>query len=93
MIRVNVHEAKTNLSKLLKLVSEGETVQICNRNEPVANITAAPNSAKVGKRAFGLAAGEFEIPDSFFDPLPDEEIDAWYNSEIFPQLPEDKKAA
>ena len=88
MIRVNVHEAKTNLSKLLKLVSEGETVQICNRNEPVANITSVAPSPK-GQRPFGLAKGEVIIHDSFFEPMDEEELALWYDGPIFPPGMED----
>ena len=84
MIRVNVHEAKTNLSKLLKLVSEGETVQICNRNEPVANITPVEKEKPKGQRPSGLAKGQIIIHDSFFEPMDEEELALWYDGDIFP---------
>ncbi len=81
MIKVNVHEAKTNLSKLLNLVRGGETVQICSRNEPVAELRSIEQTDRTGKRPYGIAKGEIEIPDSFFDPMPEEELATWYASD------------
>lgn len=71
MIKVNIHQAKTHFSKLLTKLKKGETIVICNRNIPIAELRAIkPHSAK--SRPIGLAKGQFEIPDSFFEPLPDE---------------------
>jgi len=76
MIQVNIHQAKTHLSRYLERVVAGETVVLCRRNQPVAEIrplrqpTAEP-------RPFGLAKGTFSVPPSFFEPLPDDEIAAF----------------
>ena len=71
MIRVNIHEAKTHLSRYLELVLQGESVILCKRNTPVAEIRAIPR-ASAEQRPIGLAKGMFEIPDEFFAPLPEE---------------------
>ncbi len=82
MITVKVHEAKTNLSKLLAAVERGEEVIIKRGDKVVAKITAANDDAVVKrrpKRRLGRFEGLFEVPDSFFDPLPDDELEAWNN--------------
>jgi prevent-host-death family protein len=79
-MNINVHEAKVGLSAYLKRVQQGETVIICNRNVPVAELRAVDSRESkepASERVLGFARGEFTIPDSFFDPLPDEELDAW----------------
>ncbi|MBE9543377.1 MAG: type II toxin-antitoxin system Phd/YefM family antitoxin, partial [Proteobacteria bacterium] len=42
MIKLNIHEAKTHLSKYLELVSKGETILLCKRNIPIAEIRSIP---------------------------------------------------
>lgn len=76
MIALNVHEAKTHLSRYLKKVAKGETILLCNRNIPVAEIRPLPTSRKT-PRPLGLARGQFSIPKKFFDPLPDHIIEAF----------------
>lgn len=68
---VNLHEAKAHLSELLDRVEAGETVVICRRNKPVAELkpVAAP---RAHPRPIGLAKGTISILPSFFDPLPEE---------------------
>ena len=74
MTTVNVHEAKTNLSRLLAQVEAGEEVIIARNGKPVARLVSVKNR---GKRRPGVLRGVITIDDSFFDPLPDEELDAW----------------
>ena len=74
MVTVNVHEAKTNLSRLLAQVEAGEEVVIARNGKPVARLVPV---RKRGKRRPGSMAGLFTVPDSFFDPLPEEELAAW----------------
>ncbi len=76
MITVNIHEAKTRLSELIHAVERGETVQICRRNEPVAQVTIIEKKPKK-ERPIGLHDGEFEIPDSAFEPMSAEELALW----------------
>jgi antitoxin (DNA-binding transcriptional repressor) of toxin-antitoxin stability system len=75
MIRINIHEAKTHLSRWLKKVEQGETITLCRRNVAVAEIR--PISSPRKARAIGLAAGQFTVPPSFFEPLPEEILAAF----------------
>ena len=74
MVTVNVHEAKTHLSRLLKQVEAGEEVIIARNGKPVALLTPLK---RCGKRKPGSMKGLFTVPDSFFDPLPEEELALW----------------
>ena len=74
MTVVNVHQAKTRLSRLLAQVEAGEEVVIARRGEPVARLVRYKPR---GKRRFGAMEGQIVIDDSFFDPLPEEELKAW----------------
>lgn len=73
MIEVNIHEAKTQLSKLLEAVESGEEVVIARAGKPVARLVAVVPPQRVP----GTMKGMFEIDDSFFDPLPEEELRLW----------------
>lgn len=73
---VNVHEAKTHLSRLLDEVESGSEIIIARSGTPVARLTAV----KQRPRRLGLLAGVWPDlpPDSpFFDPLPEDELVAW----------------
>jgi prevent-host-death family protein len=72
MITVSVHEAKTHLSRLLERVSAGEEVIIAKRGTPYARL--CPLEPPPARRP-GLLSGT--VDDSFFDPLPDKELEAW----------------
>ena len=74
--RVNIHDAKTNLSRYLAELTPGGTLVLCNRNQPVAEVRSLRKKA-VRKPRIGAAGGKFAIPDSFFDPLPAEIIKAF----------------
>lgn len=69
---VNLHEAKAHLSELLDRVEAGETVVICRRNKPVAELKPVPSSGVAEPRPIGLAKGTISIPPSFFEPLPED---------------------
>ena len=67
MIVVNVHEAKTHLSKLLKQAAAGEEVVVASAGRPVAKIVAYDEPLEPRKP--GMLAGQIEIADDF-DELP-----------------------
>ena len=71
---VNVHEAKTHLSRLLVQAENGEEVVIARNGKPVARLSPV---RKRGKREPDAFKGKIVIPESFFDPLPEEELRAW----------------
>jgi prevent-host-death family protein len=75
MKSVNVHEAKTNLSELLKKVEAGEEVVIARAGKPVARLVRIGAS---GQRVFGSAKGLFTVPDDFDDPLPAKVLREFY---------------
>lgn len=68
-IRLNIHEAKTHLSKYLKDLSKGDIILLCNRNVPIAEIQPIINKKSM-KRIIGLAKGKVTIAKGFFDPVP-----------------------
>ncbi len=67
MIEVNIHEAKTHLSRLLARVAEGEEVIIARSGQPVARIVAIDQPAR--SRVLGQDAGLVVIADDFDDPV------------------------
>ena len=69
---VNVHEAKTQLSRLLERAHAGEEVVIAKAGKPYARLCPLEPAAP---RAAGLLSGT--VDESFFEPLPDEELAAW----------------
>ena len=76
MIKVNIHEAKVHLSRYLQRVEEGEVVVICRRNVPVAEVRPI-QARRVQPRPVGLARDRFSVPQSFFEPLPDDLLAAF----------------
>ncbi len=77
MATVNVHEAKTHLSRLLARVEAGEEVVIARNGKPVARLVSIHERAK---RQFGSMKGLLAIDDRFFEPLPEEYLKAWEGS-------------
>jgi prevent-host-death family protein len=75
-MEVNVHQAKTHLSKLLERVALGEEIIIAKAGKPVAKL--GPLNGGVKKRVLGSAKGEFTVPDDFNDPLPKEIEDSFW---------------
>ena len=75
MLKVNIADAKTHLSGYLDLVAKGETVVVCRRNVPIAEIRPVPR-ARVDERPVGIDRG-MTIPSSFFEPLPHDVLDAF----------------
>ena len=72
MTTVNIQEAKTHLSRLVNAVAHGEEVVIAHRGVPVVRLEPI---RQPGKRPLGFVKGS--LPESFFDPLPDEELQGW----------------
>jgi len=74
MTKLNIHEAKTHLSKYLLKVQEGETIILCKNGLPVAQITPLSKKSKPNRQLFGLARGMGKVTDSFFEPLTDKDF-------------------
>lgn len=76
MTKVNIHEAKTHLSRLLKRVIAGEEVIIAKNGQPVAKLVPFRKPGK--ERQLGTERGKIRISPDFDDPLPDEILRAFY---------------
>lgn len=70
MTTVNVHDAKTNFSRILSRVESGEEIIIAKAGTPVARIV--PLKHKIGKRSPGTAKGRITLSKEFFEPLPED---------------------
>lgn len=72
MMTVNVHEAKTRLSALLERAHAGEEIILAKAGKPYARLVPLETPPE---RVAGRYPGT--IPDSFFEPLPEDELEAW----------------
>ena len=72
-IVVNVHEAKTHLSRLLDQAHAGQEIILAKAGKPYARLV--PLAVDAGPRQPGRLAGQ--VGDDFFCPLPSDELDAW----------------
>ena len=81
MIRLDIHEAKTQLSRCLDRLEKGETQSIIlfRRNVPIAEIRPLSKEPRRPAPA-GRWAGSFAVTEAFFEPLPDELIQAFEGS-------------
>jgi prevent-host-death family protein len=75
MTVVTIHKAKTQLSKLLEQVERGEEVIIARGKTPVARLV--PYGHEQPKRGFGSMKGKVWLDESFWEPLPEEELKLW----------------
>jgi prevent-host-death family protein len=75
MKSVNTHEAKTQLSRLLRRVAAGEEITIANRGVPVARLVPVPAQEPI--RKLGIYRDTIKIADNFDAPLPSEILDAF----------------
>ncbi|OFW06908.1 MAG: hypothetical protein A3H96_14730 [Acidobacteria bacterium RIFCSPLOWO2_02_FULL_67_36] len=78
MVKVNVFEVKAKLSAYLDRAAAGERILICRHNTPVAELRPV-GEARTDERPIGPLPGRptFDVPASFFDPLPGDELDLW----------------
>jgi prevent-host-death family protein len=93
MIKVNVFEVKAKLSEYLDRAARGDRIVIYRHNKPVAELRAV-EEARTEPRPIGPLPGRprFKVPASFFEPLPDDELDLWEGIET-PGGPRRPKAA
>lgn len=76
MQTVNIHEAKTHLSKLIESVVNGEEVMIAKAGKPVAKLI--PIHQSTHERKLGLLKGKIKISDDFDQPLAEEQLKDFY---------------
>jgi len=65
MLTVNIHEAKTHLSRLVQRAAEGEPFVIAKAGKPLVKVTALDTPAAGQVRRMGFMAGEITVPDDF----------------------------
>ncbi|MHC5594594.1 MAG: type II toxin-antitoxin system Phd/YefM family antitoxin [Nostoc sp.] len=80
METVNIHQAKTNLSKLLSRVELGEEIIISNRGIPIAKLVPFRTSSN-RLNSLGQDKGRFLVPDDFNAPMPEEILAAFEGGE------------
>jgi prevent-host-death family protein len=73
---VNVHAAKSNLSKLIEEACKGEEIVIARGSEPIVKLV--PVHRPEAKRQFGSLKGRLVVPDDFMEALTNEEVEAWH---------------
>ena len=73
MRQVNIHEAKTHLSRLVEEAAHGDEIVIAKSGKPVARLVAI-DSARTPRR-LGALKGKLTVPDDFDAPLPDDILD------------------
>ncbi|GIW41452.1 MAG: antitoxin [Candidatus Binatia bacterium] len=73
-MEVNVHEAKTHLSKLLRRVAAGEEIVISRAGKPVAKLVPVGEGRP---RRFGMDRGLFVVPEDFDAPLPEDLLESF----------------
>jgi prevent-host-death family protein len=72
---ISIHAAKTHLSRLIARAEAGEEIVIARGKKPVAKLVPL---APKPKRVAGRLKGQFTVGPEFFEPLPDDELDLWY---------------
>jgi prevent-host-death family protein len=65
MRTVNIHEAKTHLSRLVEQAAKGEPFIIARAGKPLVKVTALDTPTGVGVRRLGFMAGQIAVPDDF----------------------------
>jgi prevent-host-death family protein len=89
-MEVNIHEAKTHLSRLLQRVAAGEEVTIARSGVPVARLVPVePEKKKI--RPLGFDRGRIWVADDFDAPLPDELLKQFYGGELPKLEPKPRK--
>ncbi|HLX86381.1 MAG TPA: type II toxin-antitoxin system prevent-host-death family antitoxin [Terriglobales bacterium] len=75
METITIHKAKTELSRLIEKACRGEEIVIARGKTPVVRLVAIAD--KSGQRKPGVLRGKLKVGPEFFEPLPQEELDAW----------------
>lgn len=78
MVTVNIHEAKTHLSRLIERAAKGEPVMIAKAGKPLVRMTAI--EAPTAPRRLGFMAGEIAVPDDF-DRMGQAEVEASFGTD------------
>jgi antitoxin (DNA-binding transcriptional repressor) of toxin-antitoxin stability system len=77
MKTVGIHEAKTNLSRLIEKACRGEEIIIARGKDKDPVVRLVPIAGRKGRRKLGILKGKLVVGPEFFEPLPPEELDRW----------------
>jgi prevent-host-death family protein len=77
MIQIDLLQIQADPAHYIEQVVQGETIVVTRDNEPIAELRPIAPAVKT-PRQIGLAKGTFEIPASFFEPLPSDVIESFY---------------
>jgi prevent-host-death family protein len=83
MASISVYNARAEFSRLIERALAGEDIVITRRGKPAVRLV--PVAQAPAPRKPGALKGLFTVPDSFFEPPPDDILDAFYNGPIFPE--------
>ena len=86
MIKVNIQEAKTHLSRYIGRVERGEVVVVCRHNQPVAELRAIETSPARPARVAGLLKGRVHWEPDAFAPMTVEELAEFDGAPLFPHV-------
>ncbi len=80
METVNIHEAKTHLSRLMEKVSKGESFIIAKAGKPIGKLVPLDETEMPKKRRIGFMKGEIIVPDNFDRMMADEIEEMFYGN-------------
>ena len=86
MLTVNIHEAKTHLSRYIDRALQGEVIVVCRHNQPVAELRAVETSPVRRPRVAGLIKGQVHWEPGTFDPMTDAELAAKFTDNSEPRI-------
>lgn len=84
MPQINIHQAKTHLSRLVEQAAQGEEIVIAKAGKPMARLVALQQPKKAKRRGFGALKGKMKLLPGWDDPLTKEELAEWYDSKLLP---------
>ena len=84
MAQINIHEAKTHLSRLVEKAAKGEEIVIAKAGKPKAKLVPLTKPGG-GKRRSGRLKGKIWIADDFDAPMTEAELAQWYDAPLFPR--------
>jgi prevent-host-death family protein len=87
MAEISVYHARAEFSRLIARALAGEDIVITRRGKPAVRLVPVEEARP--KRRPGALKGVFEVTDEFFEPLPKEILDAFYDSPLDPAEPDD----
>ncbi len=83
MQQINIHQAKTQLSRLVEEAAKGEEIIIAKAGKPMARLVALEQKDHLPRKP-GSLKGQIRISDDFDAPMSEEELAAWHDGPLTP---------